>query len=445
MTTPAPMNRILAAFSQGQGESLQRKQLSQQEEEKQKQLELQQQAQEERAKQFQQQYDLELQNFELRKKAEEANRAIRDFEFKRHIGDALRTGEIRPDRYSKEQIDAVAGGGSPTGPDELNVGGQTFNTRDFGSAEEIAKRKGTAKMLEMRPLVDLELEGKKSLLDFEYGRRGDLEKIEGENALNLYTKRSEHETALQAQKDEEALKRSKVTAGATLGAANIRANAAKVAAAIRASGQKVDEDALTRDAEMAATGFLDSTGDSKIDVKTRSVMSASGLKPFTPKKADAFKNLTQFKDILADMDEYIGKYGSGGWGTIANTLKAGVPLIPTDIKADTDQLKGRAAKVATFMGEIGRKTEGDITRALQTMTAPGQTKEKMQAARTKLIRDFGTSMKSLLGGLSKEQQKLILDKYEVDGEIRAVVEGKDPKAPKGAPKYLDAEGNPVYE
>lgn len=315
-------------------------------------------------------------------------------------------------------------------PDQFKEGDDTYSVNEFGNFEDVVKRKGQATLGEKKPLLDYNNTLQENLINTRGKQAVDLAKERTAGQTALEDKKHTNALELQGVKDTAAEKREKLRAEAKLKGDGIRAAATRYAASIRSTRKEnVDDAKLKDDAELASTGFLDVTSaNSNNNKHVRNVVTASGRVPFSPKKAEALKNISQFTGVLSDMDKFIEDHGeNGAIGTMVNMAKANVPLVPTDIKADTEQLKGRAAKVATFMGEIGRKTEGDINRALQVMTSSSQTKDKMQQARTRLVRDFADGVRTLLAGVPKEQQQHILDVYQVPDDIQDIVMKREDK------------------
>lgn len=205
----------------------------------------------------------------------------------------------------------------------------------------------------------------------------------------------------------------------------------------------------------AATGNADltSTGAS---LHARAAIGQAGLKPFEKKQATALQNLRQTEPLYDSMVNFYDKYikGNEGAGALWNSVKANIPLIPTDIKADFAQIKGQAGQIAkTIGGESGRLTESDIDRAMGLLTRPNVTDKQAQD----ILQNFKSLMNSrildsTLGQYSPAQQKLILQERgfdlnqfsrEIDGKFYPVFRmGEDDKPiylKNGAKNYDDVE------
>ena len=185
-------------------------------------------------------------------------------------------------------------------------------------------------------------------------------------------------------------------------------NAAMIEAAkIRQQGSSATNQASSEDladsSYLATTGKVDLVGSSNAVLKQRGLIRQMGRIPFgTKEKANLDLDRTA-RSILDDVNAISQKLSSTGRGVLLKGLES---LIPgTDLYNSIKNLQGRAARTAEIYGERGRKSEGDIMRAIGVMLSAWITKKQAQTNLGKLQRDFDNNLLNVtLRGMPDEQR-----------------------------------------
>lgn len=173
-------------------------------------------------------------------------------------------------------------------------------------------------------------------------------------------------------------------------------------AGISATNQASESD-LTDSSYMATIGQADLTGNSNAVIKQRGLIRQQGRIPFGTKQRGNLDLDKSARSILDDANAISTQLSTSGGGTLVTGLKSLMP--GTDIYNSLKNLQGRAARVAEIYGERGRKSEGDIMRALGVMLSAWITKKQAQGNLTKLQRDFDNNLLNIsLRGMPDEQR-----------------------------------------
>lgn len=189
--------------------------------------------------------------------------------------------------------------------------------------------------------------------------------------------------------------------------------AARIRRTATTDADKASAEDLADSAYLATIGKVDLVGSSNAVLKQRGLIRSMGRIPFGAKdKANLDLDRTA-RSILEDVNGLSQKLSSTGGGVLTTGLKS---LIPgTDLYNSIKNLQGRAARVAEIYGERGRKSEGDIMRALGTMMSAWITRKQAQTNLGKLQRDFDNNLLNVsLRGMPDEQriENLLLSDFD---------------------------------
>jgi hypothetical protein len=354
------------------------------------------------------------------------------------VGESYTKGAIKPNAWTPDMeelfknIELGSDGKYPSIPQnavDVGDGQGQIDLRGFSAPSEF----GQAQANIQAPLIREKANAQGEVLRSQFANQSAMEGIRQQGREKIQTRRDEAADKRTREANESRERAAAIRGQYALGSAKIRASA------VGSKGTTNDSEEVDANANAAALGRLD-LNLTKNGTKARVALRKAGFVELPKKKAEGLANFNSFQSILTDIDSFTDKYATNNpIGRLYNKVASKTTL--TDIGSDYKAMLSRAGQIAEVIsGEPGRKTEGDIERAMGAIGDPSQNLKNLKNNREKIKRDVGVLIVAkALAGVPEKQKLHVAVNYEIPLEYLGSVNVKG----KSYPKYKKQEDGQI--